>query len=123
MNGEARDSSWERRKLALQLHHKYELFFLSLALLLAGLSVYTAHPSETLWRVLVEIAGWCFLLLSGLIGLWRIGRQWRHMPAAEPPAAELMWDVVDEFAYLQYGDFVVGLVLVVLSRAAFLLGH
>jgi len=136
LNAEPPKEIWERKKLGLELRQKYELFFMSLAFTLAGLSVQTAHPSETIWRVTTEISGWSCFLIAGLVGLWRVSNLWRRevgvaeyqdsqfgvpnealKTSLENLEARIRWT-----GGAQYGLFVLGLVCVAISRAAVLFG-
>src|SRR6266700_3954403 len=67
---------WERKKLGLEMRQRYELYFVTLIFTLAGLAIQTAKPYSTTCLVWFEIGAWVSLILSGLIGLWRLARLW-----------------------------------------------
>ncbi len=126
---------WERKKLGIDLRQKFELYFVSLAFTLVGLSVQTATRSGPSWRLPIEITGWVLLLVAGLVGLWRISKLWqREVGVAE--YHESLWSTPNRalkteleklekkiriFGTAQYGTFLLGFVLVVVSRAVALL--
>jgi hypothetical protein len=57
---------------ARQLQEKFELYLLGLIFTLLALAIQTAKFGTDDIADALEIAGWIFLLASGLIGLWRI---------------------------------------------------
>ncbi len=135
MDNEPPKEIWERKKLGLELRQKFELYFVSLAFTLAGLSVQTATHSGPSWRLPIEVAGWLLLLVAGLVGLWRISKLWlREVGVAE--SQDSQWGAPNQalkaelvqlekhiriFATVQYGAFLTGFVFVIASRAAALL--
>jgi len=135
MDNKPRKEIWERKKLGLELRQKYELYFVSIAFTLAGLSVQTATRAGPSWRLPIEVIGWLLLVLAGLIGLWRVSKLWlREVGVAEyeesqgsnPDAAfktelEKVEKRIRTLGTVQYGTFLAGFVLIVLSRAAALL--
>ena len=126
---------WERKKLGIDLRQKFELYFVSVAFTLAGLSVQTATRSGPPWRLPIEVVGWILLLVAGLVGLWRISKLWqREVGVAEyhesqwttPNRAlkaelEKLEKKIRIFGTVQYCTFLLGFVFVVASRAAVLL--
>ncbi|MBB6583785.1 hypothetical protein [Ralstonia solanacearum] len=122
--------------MRIDLRQKFELYFVSVAFTLAGLSVQTATRSGPPWRLPIEVTGWLLLLVAGLIGLWRISKLWlREVGVAE--YQESQWSASNSalkaeeltrlekyiriFGKVQYGTFLLGFVSVVASRAAALL--
>jgi hypothetical protein len=109
---------WERRKLGLELRQKYELYFLSLAFTLAGLSVQAAQTA-------LDIFGGFLFVVAGLVALWRVRRLWRrevgvaeHQETGTPNTKELE-ETEKSIRYcevVQYGLFILGLALVGISR-------
>ncbi len=67
---------WERKKLGLELRQKYELYFVTLIFTLLALAIQTAQPSPTRYWLWLEIGSWAFLLLAGLVSLWRLTKLW-----------------------------------------------
>jgi hypothetical protein len=127
----AEGSGWERRKLALELRQKFEMYFVALIFTLAGLSVQTAKPTFVWW---LETPGWLLLVTAGALGLWRVNDLWRAQAGiAEDVSAverggggipewkrdqvmKLEIGVRARFKY-QFGMFVIGLLSVMFARA------
>jgi cytochrome c biogenesis protein CcdA len=57
-----------RTKLSIELRQKYELYFVSIAFTLAGLSVQTATHAGPQWRLFIEVIGWTLLSFAGFLG-------------------------------------------------------
>lgn len=135
MNNEPSKEIWERKKLGLELRQKYELYFVSLAFTLVGLSVQTATSTGQSWRLFAEIIGWLLLVVAGLIGLWRISKLWqREVGVAEYQENELnlanenlktelvrLEACIRYLGTVQFVAFLAGFLLVAFSRAALLL--
>jgi hypothetical protein len=124
---------WERRKLAIDLRQKYELYFVSLIFTLAAASVQSATPGLPRWRMPIEVAGWVLLLAAGTVGLWRIGKLWVHQMAHAQIQARGDgggWDEINELnrrihrvGNYQNAAFLLGFIAIVISRATLLLGR
>lgn len=78
MEDRKRNEICECRKFGIELRQKYELYFVSVAFTLAGLSVQTATHIGPLWRLPFEVVGWILFSVAGLLGLWRISKLWRR---------------------------------------------
>jgi len=133
-----RKEVWERNKLGIELRQKYELYFVSVAFTLAGLSVQTATYSAPRWRLVFEVAGWLSLSVAGLLGLWRISKLWlREIGVAECEKnrcddisnndlqikMEDLESSIRRSGKAQYLLFLIGFAFIVVSRAAALLLH
>jgi hypothetical protein len=57
---------------ARSLQEKFELYLLALVFTILGLAIQTAKLGAGSWPGLLEFSGWVALLLSGLVGLWRM---------------------------------------------------
>src|SRR5258708_5781503 len=68
----------ERKKLAIELRAKYELYFVTAVFTFAGLTIQTAKPTPDPILPLLEIGAWLCFLVAGLVGLWRVGTLWRR---------------------------------------------
>jgi hypothetical protein len=126
---------WERRKLGIELRQKYELYFISLAFTLAGLSVQTAPHGGPRWQATLEIFGWLLLLSTGVLGMWRVGKLWlRELGVAQyqesqwsTPSTRLATELdameksIRRFGKIQFGVFFAGFSFVMASRASVLL--
>jgi hypothetical protein len=136
MNYEPPKDIWERKKLGLELRQKYELYFVSVAFTLAGLSVQTATNSGPPWRIFIELTSWGLFLVAGLLGMWRISKLWQlEVGIADYQLTELgsgpnkkYLAGLDQFGArirgagtFQSGAFLIGLVLVAISRAVILI--
>ena len=135
MGGDRANEIWERRKLGIDLRQKYELYFVTLSFTLAGLAVQTATPSASKLDSGIEIAGWVFLILAGLLGLWRLRRLWlREVAVADyqdrqnadndvefKNEIEHLERVIRKREGVQLALFVLGISAVALSRSAKLL--
>lgn len=128
----------ERKKLAIELRAKYELYFVTVVFTFAGLAIQTAKPALGPILPLLEIGAWLCFLLAGLIGLWRVGRLWRReFGVAEFYEAQyepnnrseqmrkqlVAQDARLEFLHkIQLSSFILALLLVGAARAGALLG-
>jgi len=136
MEDRKRKEIWERNKLGIELRQKYELYFVSVAFTLAGLSVQTATHSGPLWRLLFEVTGWLFLSVAGLLGLWRISKLWLREVGVAECEKSICDNIPDHdlqskmgtlesnircFGTVQYGLFLMGFAFTIVSRAAALL--
>ena len=65
---------WDRKKLGIDLLHKFDLYFVTLIFTLLGLAIQTATKSPYLIQNYVEIFGWFLLFISGLISLSGISK-------------------------------------------------
>jgi len=59
-------------EVAHQTQEKFEFYLISLVFTLLALSVQTAKFGDNIIPTIFELSGWLFLLISGLLGLWRI---------------------------------------------------
>jgi len=128
----------DRKKLAIELRARYELYFVTVIFTFAGLAVQTAKPTTVPIFPLLEIGAWLCLLAAGLVGLWRVGRLWRrefgvaefYEAQFEPSdrSKQLREQLVAQDAQLdslhkiQFFFFILGLLLVGAARAGALLG-
>ena len=128
----------ERKKLAIELRAKYELYFVTAVFTFAGLAIQTAKPTPGPILPLLEIGAWLCFLAAGLVGLWRIGRLWRrefgvaefYEAQYEPSnrSAQLREQLVAQDARIeflhkiQFSLFILALLLVGAARAGGLLG-
>lgn len=62
------------REFAVKFQQTFELYLIGLVFTVLGLAVQTAPTPLVAWISLVEIAGWFFLGLSGVLGLLRLER-------------------------------------------------
>jgi hypothetical protein len=61
-------------KAAQEVHHKLEFYLVALAFTTAAFATQTGKFSGNILGDLSEISSWLLLVLSGLIGLWRLER-------------------------------------------------
>ncbi len=81
---EQRKLIWERRKLGIELRHKFNLYFTTLTFTLLGLAIQTSNKALSLYINTTEICGWGFLFFSGVIGLYALSILWlREVGVAE----------------------------------------
>lgn len=59
-------------KAAQEVHHKLEFYLVALAFTTAAFATQTGKLSGNPIGDIPEIASWCLLVSSGLIGLWRL---------------------------------------------------
>ena len=127
----------ERKKLAIELRAKYELYFVTAVFTLAGLAIQTAKPTPSPILALLEIGAWLCFLVAGLVGLRRVGRLWRReFDVAEFYEAQyepgnrsgqlrdqlVVQDAQLEFLHrIQFYFFILALLLVGTARAGALL--
>lgn len=57
---------------AWQFQEKFELYLIALVFTVLGLAIQTAAFGATLPGDVAELCGWLFLLISGVVGLWRL---------------------------------------------------
>jgi len=62
----------DRRKIGMEMSHKYELYFVSLIFTLGGLSLQLSVSNLSGGWIQLQVMSWACFLLSGLIGLWRL---------------------------------------------------
>ncbi len=129
----------DRKKLAIDLRARYEIYFVTVVFTFAGLAVQTAKPTRGPIFPLLEIGAWLCFLVAGLVGLWRVGRLWRREFAVaefyeaqfEPSDRSSQMrerlvaqdDQLELLHKIQFFSFVVGLLLVGVARAGALLGY
>ena len=124
-------NAWERRKVGLELRHRYELYFVTLNYTLLGLAVQTAKSSPCMAVRILEVSGWLLLLFGGLLSLYILDHLWRReVGVAEVNEEnlhgrrnmELMIDVnrveqkIKKMKKIRDFSFVVGLVSLMFSR-------
>lgn len=128
--------AWERRKLGLELRQKYEMYFVALAFTLAGLAVQSARPVSAAWLAVAEIAGWTTLAAAGCVGLWRVSQMWLVLVGvaehADPEASKEEIEALEvqlgrlehrvrAWSRPQFATFLVGLILLMVTRGSSLL--
>lgn len=69
---------WERRKIGLELRHRYELYFVTLTFTLLALAIQTAKGMQVTFIQCFEFSGWVVLLICGLLGLYMLQQLWRR---------------------------------------------
>lgn len=69
---------WERRKIGLELRHRYELYFVTLTFTLQALAIQTAKGTQVTFIQCFEFGGWGSLLICGLLGLYMLQQLWRR---------------------------------------------
>lgn len=58
--------------LARDLSHRFEYYLIGLVFTILGLSIQTSSLSKEHFQYLFELFAWISLLVSGLLGLWRL---------------------------------------------------
>jgi hypothetical protein len=66
----------DRRRLGLELRHKFEIYFVTLIFTLLALAIQTYKKFTVSFVNYLEIIGWCSLLIAGLLGLYSVSRLW-----------------------------------------------
>lgn len=82
-----------------ELQEKFELYLLALLFTLLAAAVQTAKFDGGSIANALELLGWLLLLLSGLVGLWRLELAYvAHMAHGKKLNAVARWDAYDEAA-------------------------
>lgn len=108
---------------------KFDLYFLGLTFTILGLSIQTASFGKMVWSDCLELLAWLLLLLSGLAGLYKGlwkpnlyslfgSKQAGHWSGdTEDKILVPLKKKIEHYIGFQKWCFVLGLVLLVLSRA------
>ena len=108
---------------AMDVQEKFEFYMLSLTFTLLALSVQSASFGNNLASDILELIGWCLLLISGVIGIFRLEmvpvalRYYAVQSEAEVDEADLK-KVESKIASRKYiWFFIAGLAFVILARS------
>ncbi len=113
-------------RIALDFQEKFELYFVSLTFTLLALVIQSADSSSGISAGIAEIIGWIFLLISGLVQLYRlqlvpVALRYEAATKGGRPVDKKDQESVHENISVTYGiskwSFVFGVCFIVLSRA------
>ena len=62
----------ENKAIARNLSHKFDYYLIALVFTILGLSIQTSSLSGEHFQYIFEFLAWLSLLVSGLVGLWRL---------------------------------------------------
>ena len=130
---EEKKLAWERRKLGIELRHKFEFYFVILIFSILGVLIQTSKRSSCQLFNYFEVSGWILLFISGCIGLYSVNKLWlREVGAAEMSIRSLHSENITELKKdvekiegnikfslkLKYILFVIGMSFILVSRVS-----
>lgn len=139
----------DNREHAAQMQMKFNFLMVTLAFGILGLAVQTFAPSKAPGAFWPEVCGWCLLLLSGLVGLWRLEKgpfvyilkglieKWEHTPSKTSERYEIIKELLAEATskldttqaqmerryWCHKWCFVAGVILLAISRFMVVVGN
>lgn len=129
---EEKKLAWERRKLGIELRHKFEFYFVVLSFSILGVVIQTAKKSGIICLDALEIFSWVSIFASGCIGLYTINKLWiREVGAAElhirslnsanikqlKEEVENLEGLIVSLLKLKYVVFALGMTILIIVRA------